>query len=234
MTDERPNKNERSTSSRRSVLKISGVSLASLVGLGTLGAPSVAAADDDVNTDFDPNKRKEVFQFIKQTSDAENFKRIFSELDERQKDAVKRALRPQQLKTEYKQRPASANENDELSPSSSWETTTATYRAYAEGLFPYDELWSFGVEATWEHNGTEVKNLTSKHATQTGHPLWHFKKIIDESDRTESDSIECYKQGKFAFCDPVKVGCVKSNTPYIEIHGDDNGNHSADSNYKKD
>jgi hypothetical protein len=216
--------------SRRKVLALSGASL------GTVFATTANASEssNQVDTDFDPEKETEVYQFLKQTSDVENFKRIFAKLDGRQKAAVKRAMRPQQLKTEYNERPASAAETDELSTASSWETTTATYRAYAEGLYPYDELWSFGVEATWEHNGTEVRNLTSKHAVQTGHPLWHFKKLIDETDRVESDSIECYKQAKFAYCEPLKIGCVKSNTPYIEIHGDDTGDHSAESNYKKE
>lgn len=216
--------------SRRKVLALSGASL------GTVFATTATASEskNGVDTDFDPKKEREVYQFLKETSDVENFKRIFAKLDGRQKGAVRRAMRPQRFKTEYNERPATADETDELSTASSWETTTATYRAYAEGLYPYDELWSFGVEATWEHDGTEVRNLTSKYAVETSHPLWHFKKVLDETNRVETDSIECYKQAKFAYCEPLKVGCVKSNTPYIEIHGTDYGSHWADSNYKKE
>lgn len=218
--------------SRRKVLRASGASLGTVLATGTVLSTSANASEsgNEVDTNFDPDKETEVFQFIKQTSDVENFRQIFVKLDERQKGAVRRAMRPQQLKTEYKERPASTD----LSIASSWETATATYRAYAEGLYPYDKLWSFGVEAKWEHNGTEVRNLTGKHAVDTSHPLWHFKKIIDEEPRVEDDSITYYKQGKFAYCEPVKVGCFKSDTPYIEIQGDANGNHSADSNYKKE
>lgn len=57
----------RPANSRRSVLKVGRVALASLVGVGTVGTGSVIA--DGPDTDFDPNKREEVVGFLNDIDD---------------------------------------------------------------------------------------------------------------------------------------------------------------------
>lgn len=104
-----------------------------------------------------------------------------------------------------------------------FERATYSYRSYSslDGML----LYEFSHQATWEYDGTAVRNVSNKHAAATHHPLWHWKGLIDEDLTVYSDWFESYMQGKFSYCEPLGFGCVKTDNPYIFVHGYDDGSH---------
>ncbi len=215
-------------SSRRSYLKLSGAGLASVV------ASSVVTAKEStsINTDFNPEKKGEVVQFAKELQDVENLQEVYKQLNEKQKEAVREVLQPQKVTLTYNETLSASEAGVEAVASSDWSSAKATARAYAEGADGI-EVWSFGVEATWQYDGTSVRNVDAKHAVSTNHPMWHWKKIVDETNSVYDAEFQAYKQGKFSYCEPLGMGCIKSATPYIEHTGTASGTHTTESNYKQ-
>lgn len=203
---------------------IAASSLASAKGNGK----AKGGGSGDINTNFDPDDKVEVAKFAKGLKDVNNLRGVFKQLTDRQRIAIRDILQPVEVNVNAK---VLTNESS-VSLASSWQSATAVYTAYAVGQWPYDRLWQFTHEANWEYNGDEVQNVSHRHAVSTSHPLWHWKTLIDGSKNVRGDDFIAYKQGKFAYCEPLKVGCVASDTPYIEITGDENGNSSAESNYQ--
>lgn len=235
---------------RRKYLALAG----SVVG-GTI-VPTTVAADEpaDVDTNFDPSNRAEVVQFTQGLEDVEDLEGVYRQLNQDQVKAVREVLQPRESKVDIEtettdgtvarrtetrsmRRTRGTRQTDRSQPrrvsaQSSGELERVTYRAYTTGLPPYDELWSFGLQVTWTHDGDEVDNISAKHAVETSHPLWHFDDIIDESKNDLGSAFTYYKQARFEYCEPLKFGCVGSDTPYIEVIGDSSGDHEVKSNYK--
>lgn len=158
---------------------------------------------------------------------------MYKQLTEEQKEAVREVLQPQKVTFTYNETMPAGDAGTEVVTDSAWLNAEATARAYAEGADGV-QVWSFGVEATWQYNGLSVRNVNAKHAVDTNHPFWHWKKIVDETTSVYDSECRAYKQGKFSFCEPIGVGCVKSNTPYIEHTGTASGAHTTESNYKRE
>lgn len=233
---------------RRKYLAMSG----SVFGAITVPTGAAASKPTDIDTSFDPSNESEVINFTQDLEQVENLDQVYQHLSTEQVQAVREVSQPKETKfsveaetidgTEVSysesrsKRAHRIREDDGLNPlrvfaQSSAEIERVTYRAYTTGLPPYDELWSFGTEATWSYDGEEVDNVSYKHAAETSHPLWHYSGIIDETENILDSAFTVYKQAEFEYCEPLQFGCVGSDTPYIEIIGDADGDHEVRSNY---
>ncbi|WP_144239982.1 hypothetical protein [Haladaptatus cibarius] len=170
-------------------------------------------------------------KFAWNLNEVEDIKEVFNHLSNKQIKAVREVLQPQEITVVTDEKEITKDVDIQQVAGPDWRVGKATARAYAKSVDGV-EVWSFGVEATWEFSGSSVRNVSSTHAVSTNHYMWHWKNMIDENERVHDDSCVVYKQGKFSYCEPIGLGCLKSHTPYIEHYGYEDGSSHTESNYK--
>jgi len=172
---------QRSGNTRRNILKVGGITLASLVGVTSAGTVS-AQSGDSPDTDFDPDDREEVIGFLNDIDDlSEQAQAEYAkELSHDQKVAIGDLYANAELEVSTYSEPTGVQTNDSYVSVS--ETTEATGNVRRLG-----EVYTHKQILTWEYNGSDYQNPSQQLSYDLSGPFATFKgKTKDDIDESST------------------------------------------------
>jgi hypothetical protein len=208
----------RPTSSRRSVLKVGGVALASLVGVGTVGTGSVIA-DDGPDTDFDPNKREEAVGFLNDIDDlSEQAQAEYAkELSHDQKVAIGDLYANAELEVSTYSEPTGVQAN--ASYVSASKTTEAT------GTVPgFGTVYTHKQTLTWEYDGSDYQNASQQLSYDLSGPFATFKGKTEDDIDESSTLFTATLAAEYA---ADVLGVTRGGEAEIVTQGEADGDHNV-------
>jgi len=163
---------QRSGNTRRNILKVGGITLASLVGVTSAGTVS-AQSGDSPDTDFDPDNRDEVVGFLNDLDELSEEKqnRYGKELSKAQKEAIADLYMNANLEVTMHTEPRDLQTSDSY--------TTANETVEAKGsVGGFGTVYVHKQILSWDYNGNDYKNpsqdleysLPGPYATFQGKP----------------------------------------------------------------
>ncbi|WP_218778873.1 hypothetical protein [Halobacterium hubeiense] len=219
MTDESPNRqDERPKSTRRSILRTSGIALATAVGIGGASAGS-ALADDGVDTDFNPDKPKEVGGFLNDVSDLseQKQKEYAKDLSKAQKEAIVDLYMNADLEvTTY-------SNSGGLQTSDSY--TTATETLEAKGQVPVQgTVYVHKQILNWDYSGDDYKNASQQLQYKLPGPYATFQGKTEDNINEGASSFTATLSAKYAF---ELFGAKRGGEATLVTEGKENGEYEV-------
>ncbi len=208
----------RSTNSRRTVLKLGGLSLASAVGAATVGTVT-AQSDEKPDVDFDPDRREEVAEFILALGELESEnqqRRYTAQLTDEQMQAM------EDLYGEVDWEIRSYRQNA-TQPSDNWVTTTEVTEA--KGSVPIiGTVYVHKQILTWDYNGSDYRNVSQELDYELPGPAAAYKGTTTDDIDRNATSFTAELSAEYAFDPP---GGERRKEATIITKGDNNGNHEV-------
>ncbi|SEV93053.1 hypothetical protein [Halobacterium jilantaiense] len=219
MTGKRPNRqSEQPKSSRRSALKVGGVALASLAGIGGAGASS-ALAGDDVDTDFDPDTRDEVVGFLNDVDGLSEQKqnRYAKELSKAQKEAIADLYMNANVEITMHSEPR------DLQATNSY--TTATEAIEAKGkVAGFGTVYVHKQVLSWDYNGDDYKDPSQDLEYSLPGPYATFQGKTEDDIDENSSSFVGSLSAEYAF---KLFGIERGGEATIVTEGKENGDYEV-------
>ncbi|ELZ01594.1 hypothetical protein C482_06067 [Natrialba chahannaoensis JCM 10990] len=207
MTDETPYSGEqRSTNSRRSVLRLGGLAAASLVGASTAGAVS-ARDDDGPNTDFDPDNDEAALEFLlemfekseNQTCSCND--EVWHDLTNEQIDAVGDTFE-ENLNWTVSREPNTMQQTS----SDTWLPGDETVEAEAD-VMGYD-VYTHIQEVEWDYNGDDYRAASQEHDYECHGLACSFNGLTTDELNRRTTYFDATLAGEYAF-EPAGIGVVE-------------------------
>ncbi len=218
MTGKRSNQqSQQSKSSRRSILRVSGVTLASITGVGIASTGS-ALADDGVDTDFNPDDRDEVVGFFKDIYDLseEEQNEYAKDLSKEQKEAICDVYMNADLEITTYSEPVG------LQPTDSY--TTATETTEATGKVAGQKVYTHKQILTWEYSGTDYKDPSQELEYSLPGPFATFKEKTEDDIDENASSFIATLSAEYA---ADVAGFERGGEATIVTEGKDTGEHEV-------
>lgn len=219
MMEERPNaQDERPKSSRRSVLRTSGIALVTATGLGGASVGS-ALADDGIDTDFNPNKRDEVAGFLNGVYDLseQKQKEYAKDLSKAQKEAIIDLYMDADLEITTHSKPAGFQTNDSY--------TTATAVIKATGNVPLvGTVYVHKQILSWDYSGDDYKNPSQELQYSLPGPYATFQGKTEDNINEGTSSFTATLSAKYAF---ELYGVTRGGEATTVTEGKENGDYEV-------
>lgn len=219
MTDDHPNgKDERPKSSRRSILRTSGIALATAAGFGGASVGS-ALADDGVDTDFNPDKRDEVVGFLNDVDDLseQKQKEYAKDLSKTQKEAIIDLYMNADLEITTHSESAGFQTNDSY--------TTASETIKAEGTVPgFGTVYVHKQILSWDYSGDDYKNATQQLQYSLPGPYATFQGKTEDNINEGASSFNATLSAKYAF---ELYGITRGGEATLVTEGKENGDYEV-------
>jgi len=219
MTDESPNgQDERPKSTRRSILRTSGIALATAVGIGGASAGS-ALADDGVDTDFNPDKRDEVVGFLNDVDglSEKKQKEYAKDLSKAQKEAIVDLYLNADLEVTTQSNPAGFQTNDSY--------TTASETIKAKGSVPgFGTVYVHKQILSWDYSGDDYKNASQQLQYSLPGPYATFQGKTEDNINEGASSFNATLSAKYAF---ELYGITRGGEATLVTEGKENGDYEV-------
>lgn len=225
-------------SKRRNFLRKVGIFTgAAIAGAGTIGTAAASNSTSKLNTDFNPQNKKELKQFIRKLRTLPRKKRfaLSDELSRAQQKAIFEGLKPAKLEAQSVSSPAMGGKqsegrtvhqkkgsNSEAQASQTDPTASDQYVVKAYSTLGF-LLWKFHHDIIWDYDYSSVYNITSNAYPSNVDPTWRYDGISSQYVRNEGTYFDAFKQGEFHFCAVAGYFCGYYTYPYIEWKGYDDG-----------
>lgn len=211
---------ERTDQKRRSVLKQSGLAVASVVGIG-VSQPVAARSSDKPNTEFDPEKQQEVNTFVRRLNEVDDPSPYLNSLSRRQKKAVASVVTDITLETTIEQH-LPATEGRLTTQASTWQSETI--RIKQKGKTPAGTTeFIFYQELSWDYNTTDYKNVNQEADYDLPGVAASWEGVTHESVQEQEEHFIAELHGEFA----LDLFGFKPSKGEAEIttQGDEDGDH---------
>lgn len=201
-------------STRRNALRVGGVALASLAGIGGAGAGSALAADD-VDTDFDPDDRDEVVGFLNDVDrlSEEKQNRYAKELSKAQKEAIADLYMNANLEITMHTEPRDLQTSDSY--------TTANEIIEVEGtVVGFGTVYVHKQVLSWDYNGDDYKSPSQDLEYSLPGPFATFQGKTEDNIDENASSFTASLSAEYAF---ELFGVQRGGEATLVTVGQDNG-----------
>lgn len=219
MTRENRNeKKQRPRNTRRNVLKVGGITLASLIGVSSTGAVS-AQSDNSPDTDFDPDGRDEVVGFLNDIDDLSEQEQTeyAKELSIDQKSAIGDLYANAELSVTTYSEPTGFQTSDNYV--STAETTDAVGTVAG-----YGEVYTHRQILTWDYNGDDYKNTGQQLSYDLTGPFATFQGKTEDEIEESSTQFTATLSAEYA---AEVLGVTRGGEATIISEGQEDGDHTV-------
>jgi len=210
---------EQPKSTRRNALRVGGVALASLAGIGGAGASSALAADD-VDTDFDPDNRDEVVGFLNDVDGLSEQKqnRYAKELSKAQKEAIADLYMNANLEITMH------TESRDFQTSDSYVTANETIEAKGT-VAGFGTVYVHKQVLSWDYNGDDYKNPSQDLEYSLPGPYATFQGKTEDNIDENASSFTASLSAEYAF---QLFGIERGGEATLVTVGQENGNYEVE------